>query len=76
VKNAFKLLRVKTCKYLIHSSIRYILRMKTPRYGVFKSNTLSMPIFSTNWQFLVLCQDFHKNYGRVENWSEIATRQF
>jgi len=42
--------------------------MKTPRYEVFESKTLSMPVFSANWQFLAqyYARYFCKNYGRVE----------
>jgi Tn3 transposase DDE domain len=29
--------------------------MKNPRYRVFKGKALSMPVFSTNWQFLAQC---------------------
>jgi hypothetical protein len=45
-----------------------ILKMKTPRYRVFKSKTSSVPVFSTNWKFLAQCyvSYFCKNYARIE----------
>ena len=45
-----------------------ILKMKTPRYRVFKSRTSSVPVFSTNWKFLAksYVSYFCKNYVRIE----------
>jgi hypothetical protein len=45
-----------------------ILKMKTPRYRVFKSKTSPVPAFSTNWKFLAQCyvSYFCKNYVRIE----------
>ena len=45
-----------------------ILKVKTPRYRVFKNRTSSVPVFSTNWKFLAQCyvSYFCKNYARIE----------
>ena len=45
-----------------------ILKMKTPRYRVFKSRTSSVPVFSTNWKFLAkyYVSYFCKNNARIE----------
>ena len=45
-----------------------ILKMKTPRYRVFKSRTSSVLVFSTDWKFLAksYVSYFCKNNARIE----------
>jgi hypothetical protein len=42
--------------------------MKTPRYRVFKSQTSSVPAFSTDWKFLAQCYASYvcTDYARIE----------